>query len=410
MTTHYDYGLTISPLAPITTSTATTIRSVTPLAVTLGTEREPMSFLFVRVETDDGLVGYGEACDSYGCSFASVLAAIVTDVYAPLVVGADTASATAIADRLVLATRRRLGTGWAAAQARSAIELAVWDIVGKRAGASVSSLIGRHRDRVDVYASIGYLEEGPAEQHLAGLAPLLERGVRSVKTRIGPDWRRDLATLGDLRDAVGDDVELMIDGSETFTVATAALIADALADLGVTWFEEPVPQPNHAGIADLAGRSPVPLAYGEHLYGLTETVDALTSGEMLVLQPDASTCGGLGEARAMAVAAVGFGVRVVPHVCAGPISLAANLHLAATVPAIRMVEYPPVLIGVWERLGRAAALGLDAIVDGSIAVPTGPGLGVDLDEEVAAAAPYRPPGARVAGTVGGLPDRFSGDR
>ena len=103
----------------------------------------------------------------------------------------------------------------------------MWDIVGKRAGQSVSHLIGSHRDRVEVYASIGFLEEGPARQHLDGIALLLDRGVSTVKTRIGPDWRRDLVTLTDLRGLLDDEVELMIDGSETFTVATAALVADA---------------------------------------------------------------------------------------------------------------------------------------------------------------------------------------
>ena len=112
----------------------------------------------------------------------------------------------------------------------------------------------------------------------------------------------------------------------------------------------------------------------------------------------------------MAEAAAAFGVRVVPHVCAGPIALAANLHLAATVPAIRAVEYPPSLIPVWETLGTGAALGLDAIVDGTIAIPTGPGLGVGLDETAATAYPYELPGARLAGTTSGIPDRFVGDR
>jgi L-alanine-DL-glutamate epimerase-like enolase superfamily enzyme len=380
-----------------------------PIAVTYGTAREAMSFFFVRVETDDGIVGYGEACDSFGCSFASVLATIVSDVYAPLLIGGPAVSASAIAERLTLATRRRLGTGWAAGQARAAIELAVWDIVGKRAAMSVSQMIGSHRDRVEVYASIGFLEEGPAHQHLDGISPLLARGVAKVKTRIGPEWRRDLATLADLRGLLGDDVELMIDGSETFTAATAGTIAAALADLGVTWFEEPTPQPSHAGIAALAAHSAVPLAYGEHMYGLTEAVDAMRNGELLVLQPDASTCG-LSEARAMAAAAAGFGVRVVPHVCAGPLALAANLHLAATVPAIRLVEYPPVLLGAWERFGSGATLGIEAIAEGHLPVPDGPGLGVDLDEEAAEASPYQPPGTRVAGTVGGIGDRFTGDR
>jgi L-alanine-DL-glutamate epimerase-like enolase superfamily enzyme len=97
-------------------------------------------------------------------------------------------------------------------------------------------------------------------------------------------------------------------------------------------------------------------------------------------------------------------------VCSGPISLAANLTLAASVHAIRAVEYPLSLIPAWEALGEGARLGLEGIENGSLAVPAGPGLGVRLAEDVAAQNPYRLPGVRVAGTVGGLPDRFVGDR
>ena len=107
-------------------------------------------------------------------------------------------------------------------------------------------------------------------------------------------------------------------------------------------------------------------------------------GQLHVLQPDASTCGGLAEARRMADAAAPFGVRVVPHVCAGPISLAANLHLAATVPAIRLIEYPPSLAEAWSTFGAGIELGPNAIVDGKLAVPDGPGLGVELDEDALA--------------------------
>jgi len=112
----------------------------------------------------------------------------------------------------------------------------------------------------------------------------------------------------------------------------------------------------------------------------------------------------------MAEAAAAFGVRVVPHICAGPIALAANLHLAATVPGIRTVEYPPSLIPVWHTLGTGATLGLEAIIDGTIAIPTVPGLGAGLDEVSAAANPYELPRARHAGTTTGIPDRFVGDR
>lgn len=112
----------------------------------------------------------------------------------------------------------------------------------------------------------------------------------------------------------------------------------------------------------------------------------------------------------MAISASAFGVRVVPHVCAGPISLVANLHMAATVPAIRAIEYPPSLLGVWEVFGDGPQLGVAALSDGHLQIPDQPGLGISLNEAAAAEHPYTPPGARAAGTTGGLPDRFVGDR
>jgi D-galactarolactone cycloisomerase len=386
------------------------IVGVEPIACTYGTDRERMSFLFVKVTLDDGTVGWGEACDSYGCSFASVLATTVTDVLAPLVVGEVLDAVDPLADRMRLFTRRRLGDQWVGAQARSAVEIALWDAAGRQAARSVSSMIGRVDDRVEVYASTAFLEEGPADHHLAVITPLLDRGVRRVKVRTGPDWRADLDTLADLRRHLGADIELMVDASETYTLPTARLLAAALAEFDVKWIEEPLPQGARAGIEALVAQSAVPVAYGEHLFGREDAVDAMRRRQLDVLQPDASTAGGISEARRMAESAAAFGVRVVPHVCAGPISLAANLHLAATVPAIRLIEYPPSLVGVWDTFGSGASFGPESILDGCLAVPTEPGIGVALDEHAAAAHPYEAPGARVAGTTGGLPDRFVGDR
>ena len=386
------------------------ITAVTPFAVSHGTDREAMSFLFVRVDTDEGLVGYGEACDSYGCSYASVLATTVTDVFSPLVVGEELDAVEPIADRMRLFTRRRLGDQWVGPQARSAIEIALWDLLGQARGMPVSAMLGRVRDRVEVYASSVFLEEGPATYHLDLLAPMLDRGVRMVKLRTGPDWRADVGVLAEIRQALGDDVELMVDGSETYTLPTAVELSKSLADLGVRWLEEPLPQGERAGIEELVGRSAVPIAYGEHIFGADEAVDAMRRGQLDVLQPDASTAGGITEARRMAQVASSFGVRVVPHICAGPISLAANLHLAASVPAIRAVEYPPTLAGVWDTFGSGADLGVETIVDGCLMVPDMPGLGVGLDEDEVRKHPYTRPGARAVGTRAGLPDRFVGDR
>ena len=175
--------------------------------------------------------------------------------------------------------------------------------------------------------------------------------MTKVKLRIGPDWEADLDTLAEVRSLLGPRIQLMVDGSEIFTLPTAQRVATALHGLDVQWFEEPLPQGNRAGIESLARTSPVAIAYGEHLFGADDAIDAMRREQLQVLQPDASTCGGLAEARRMAQAAVPFGVRVVPHVCAGPVSLAANLHLAATVPAIRLIEYPPSLAQSWSTFG-----------------------------------------------------------
>ncbi len=383
------------------------VTAVTPLPVTFATDREPMSFCFVRVDTDEGFTGYGEACDSFGCSYAGVVAAAIADVFAPLLVGREIGPPEAEGERLRAWTRRRLGDSGVGPQARSAVEIALWDVTSRAAGVPMST------GRVPVYASCGFLEEGAADWHEAQVRPLLDRGVRLVKVRVGPDWASDLATLENLRAGLGDGVEVMVDGSETFTLPTALRIADRLAALGVAWFEEPLPQCERAGIEELVRRSPVPIAYGEHLSGFDDALDALRRGQVSVLQPDASTCGGIGEARRIAGLGVSFGARVVPHVCGGPVSLAANLHLAALVPAIRAVEYPPFLQAAWAALGTGADLGTGAITDGAIAVPDGPGLGVGLDEAAARANPYRPPqhlaGVRGAADRQGFPGRFTGD-
>lgn len=380
------------------------ITDVTAIPITFPFDREPLSLCFVRIETDEGLVGWGEVCDSYGCTYGTVVEATIRDAYAPLLVGEEVDAVEPLSARLRAWTRRRLGDQWVGAYARAGVELALWDLVGRRDGRSVSGLVGRVRDRVAVYASGPFLEEGPVAWHLDVLGPLLDRGVTLLKVRVGHEWRRDLDTLAELRGALGDDVEIMIDGSEIFTLPTALAVADRLADLGVRWFEEPLPQSERAGIEELGRRSAVPIAYGEHLYSAEEAVDGLRRGEFSVLQPDAATVG-LIEARRMAQSAALFGARVVPHVCAGPVALAAGLHLAATIPAVRAIEYPLTLAPGWEALGTNRDLLPEAVVDGTIAVPDGPGLGVDVVTDELARHPYVAPGPRT-----GLPDRFVGDR
>ena len=360
--------------------------------------------------TDAGVTGWGEACDSYGCSYASVVAARSRRPSLPSWWGQRLDAVEPLAERLRLVARRRLGEGWVAAHARSALELALWDIAGRAAGRSVSAMIGRVRDSVEVYASSVFLEEGTAAFHLDLLDPLLSRGVTWVKLRVGPDWAADLATLTEIRSKLGADIRLMVDGSEIFTLPTAGQIARELGALGVEWFEEPLPQGAHAGIETLAAASAVPIAYGEHLFGADDAIDAMRAAHAAHPAARRLHLRRAGRGRRAAMAAAGFGVRVVPHVCAGPVSLAANLHLAATVPAIRLIEYPPAVARAWSTFAhdaRARPRGHRR------RPPAGPGR-TRASASSWTRRPWPPPlpstWARVAGTVAGLPDRFVGDR
>lgn len=349
----------------------------------------PLYHVLVRVECDEGQVGYGEVCDSYACTYPLSVKALVDEVFKPLLEGEDPRDLERLVFKLRGWTRRRLGDQGIAIQTISGIEIALWDLRGKIKGQSVSELLGQVRDRIPVYASSTVLEEGPAEVHFRLVEPLLQRGVRAVKVRLGIDYRRDLETLQGLRALVPADIQMMVDGGEHYTVRTALEIAHQLAELEIRFFEEPIPQLNREGIAYLVSKSPVPIAYGEHLFLTQDFQDCLIHQRADVIQPDAAICGGISECRRIAALAEAFGVAVVPHSAAGPLALAANVHLSSSLPNLWMLEYAFTFDRVWRGLLKEPVLSPEFITDGQLPLPVGPGLGVHLDEEVWAEYPYQ---------------------
>lgn len=349
----------------------------------------PLYHVLVRVECDEGQVGYGEVCDSYACTYPLSVKALVDEVFKPLLESEDPRDLERLVLKLRGWTRRRLGDQGIAIQTISGIEIALWDLLGKIKGQSVSELLGQVRDRIPVYASSTVLEEGPAEVHVGLLEPLLQRGVRAVKVRLGIDYRRDLETLQGLRKLVPADIQMMVDGGEHYTVRTALEIAHRLAALDIRFFEEPIPQLNREGIAYLVSKSPVPIAYGEHLFLTQDFQDCLIHKRADVIQPDAAICGGISECRRIAALAETFGVPVVPHSAAGPLALAANVHLSSSLPNLWMLEYAFTFDRVWRGLLKEPLLSPEFITDGQLPLPGGPGLGVHIDEEVWAEYPYQ---------------------
>jgi L-alanine-DL-glutamate epimerase-like enolase superfamily enzyme len=150
-----------------------------------------------------------------------------------------------------------------------------------------------------------------------------------------------------------------------------------------------VPQLFRRAVASVVSRSPLPIAYGEHLFGAVEFGEALAGGWPHIVQPDPSISGGLSECLEVAAIAEGYGVPVMPHSAAGPLALAASLHLAAVRQNVQLVEHAVTLEPMWEVL-VGSELSCSAIVEGALAVPSGPGLGLALDEQALRAHPYQP--------------------
>jgi D-galactarolactone cycloisomerase len=353
------------------------ITEVTPLPLRCDSANGPMTFFVVRISTDSGLVGYGESCDCFGISYPTVHSAIVDAAYTPRLIGREIEAVEPLIADLRSATRRELGESWSAGQARSAVEIALWDLMGQHSGQSVSTILGRIRDTVQVYAgSSPFLDEHPAQFHVDQLAPMLDRGVRHVKLRTGP--RPDVAidVLTDVRRLLGRDIEIMVDASESLDLPTTARLTDRMADLDVRWLEEPFLQSRHSAYRQAAGRSRVPIAAGEHVFGHDEAIAALTAGEISVMQPDPCISGGITEARSIAATARAFGARVVVHYHAGVVGLAAALQFSASTESVDLLEFPIHIDKVLRSQTGTDTWGISAITDGRLPIPDRPGLGV----------------------------------
>ena len=272
------------------------------------------------------------------------------------------------------------------------VEVAVWDLAARALGEPLWRLLGGRSERLLAYASSGELVE-PAERARRVLA-LRDAGVRAVKIRFHhAHWRDDVAVVEAVRDAVGGEVELMVDANHgwrmagdrgrPWDVADAIQCARALEPLGVYWLEEPLPTADLDGYARLRAATSLRLAAGEMVRSLHEARDLVLRGGVDVVQPDVVLAGGLGGCRRIAALADLCNRMFTPHTWSNGLGLVANLHIALAVSTCPYVEVPLDPPG-WTAERRDWLLGGPAVEiapDGSIAPPPGPGLGVtpDLD-------------------------------
>ncbi len=348
------------------------------------------NFVFVKLFTDDGITGVGEATLEWK---TRTIVAALQDLERVLI-GRDPFAVDATIEQLHRDSYWRSGAVFRTAL--GAVEAALLDIKGKALGVPVFELLGgKFRDRVQCYANHWFYGAATPDQYAANARQAVAQGFRALKwdpfdtadlemTR--PQRRRTIEIVEAVRDAVGPDVDLMLDVHGRLNVPTAIAMCRELARFDLTWIEEPVPPESIDALADVRAHSPVPIAAGERWYEAGRFQEALAKKAVDILQPDVSHAGGMGETKRIAHMAHGHLIPVAPHNPVGPVMNAMTLHLAVAIPNFSVFE--TVMIDVpWRRdLVRETLV----FEDGAILAPTAPGLGVEIDEEACSRYPYAP--------------------
>lgn len=340
-----------------------------------------LDVLVVKIHTDEGIIGIGEVTSqSYVCKacFEAPRSAARRHGLTSILLGEDPSDPGRLWQKMYYETNR-YGRRGAAIHAISGADIALWDLKGKAEGKPVYELLGGARRRsVRAYASVLF---GDTPEQTAALArDFVGMGLTAAKFGWGPfgkDPVLDLELVTAAREAFGHDRDLMVDAGHAWEWPTALERARMLAPLKIGWLEEPLSQDDRAGYAQLCPQSPVPIAAGEGDVTQWDFEDLLERG-VHVVQPDVAFCGGLTVCRQVSQMAEARGRRVVPHCFSTGINLAASLHWMASVPSGDLVEYCLRPSPLMRKLVR----NLPPLIDGRVPVPTGPGLGIELDEAI----------------------------
>lgn len=337
-----------------------------PVSSALGTYTE-IDCVAVDVHTDGGPSGVGFTM-GLGGAWSRAVAAYLTDELAPLAVGCDALAPEATWKRLWGPNKARMRAGlgvWAL----SAVDIAIWDIVGKAAGLGVHRILGGFRSDVPVYGSGGWHDLSDDEL-VAECEAFAAQGITAYKYKIGS--ARDLERTRLLRSAMGDDFTLLADANQAYGVREAVETSRMLADFGVAWIEEPVQADSTDDLAEVAASAAVPTAAGENVYfawGFRELCDRRAAA---YLQPDVARCGGITEFRKVAALADAYQLDLSSHLWHElSISLVGAARQGWACEYTELI--PP---GVFTRDF--------AVVDGRISVPDVPGHGVEFDPAVLA--------------------------
>jgi len=368
------------------------------------------SWVITELQTDEGITGYSEV----GKNHERAVVAFIEELE-PFLIGKDPTRIEALWEQIY---RMNFWIGTTEMTALSALEMCMWDILGKSLNAPIYKLLGGPtRERIRLYAHVHPVGERTPAGFAAGARQRVEQGYTAMKTTVDhlglarsrgegsdPRYRQlfregealtnrmvDAARefIGAIRDTVGPHVDLMVDCHGRFGPADAIKLGNALEDLRLLFFEEPCPPENVDGLVLVSRAVKTPVATGERLLGRYGFWEVLKQNAVAVVQPDITNTGGIGETKKIAGMAEVGTMTVAPHNPNGPLAIAQNAHLAASIPNFLILE----TIGSPEFL-RACEEALKTplvIRDGYLELPTGPGWGVEPDLEDVARHPWRPP-------------------
>ena len=331
--------------------------------------------VLVIVTTDEGIVGYGEA--GFSAEYFPTVGPIVNDQLGPMIIGRDPLEIGGLWQEMFEAThmwgRRGIET-----YALSGIDMALWDILGKVAGQPVYRLLGAVKQQARAYFAPSLK---PTDEVVAEAREAVADGFTAIKLRLGKDVVEAARLVGAVREAVGDDVDIMVDANMAYDRRTALSVARMLETFGVAWLEEPIMCRSLSQYVEdnswLSERVCLKLAGGESLLTRFEYIELLERRTFDVLQPDCTSVGGISEAKKVADMASAWNIECVPHIACSSgtgIGLAAGLHLILSCTNAPLIEFD-----AYRGLGWEGFLTQPLEVEnGYVAALDAPGLGIEL--------------------------------
>ena len=348
------------------------------------------NYVFVKIETDEGISGIGEGTLEYK---EHALLGAIEDIKRVLI-GRDPRQVELICHELYRDSYWRVGP--VLQSAISCVNMAMWDIKAKACNVPLYEMLGgKVRDSIRMYANLWFAGAKTPEEFAAAAVKAKEKGITALKWdpfgkaymyMDNKDLSYSLSIVEAVRGAVGNDMDLLIEGHGRFNIATGIKIANELKQFNPMFFEEPTPPDSLDAIAEVRRKSPVALAAGERIYSLTQFREFLDKGCADFAQPDVSHCGGISALMKMAAMAEPYYVGIAPHNPSGPIANAAALHLAGALPGFRILE-----ICLTDVDWRKELTNERVVYDnGNQLIPDGIGLGLELNEEACLKYPFQP--------------------